>query len=206
MFLFDSFLQKPKNVRFESQERKENLYFLLRRHPITNLGWMLFSILLIVFPLASMIYFTNAEIDTFKYLPSQYQLVLVILWYMLTMLYTFESFLIWYFNVYIITNKRVIDVDFRGFWGKRISEASLANIEDVTYETSKFFHIVFDYGSIFVQTAAEKTEFEFHSIPKPWLVHDKLTDLVEAYQRPRPQGQDMLKRSQSERYKNRTSK
>jgi len=71
-------------------------------------------------------------------------------------------------------------VDFTGFWGKRISEASLDNVEDATYETNNLLHILFDFGNISMQTAAEKPEFEFKSIPRPALVHDKLTDLVEA--------------------------
>lgn len=183
MAIFNSILQKPSGIRFESQEKEEQLYFLLRRHPITNLGWLILSTILILTPLAFMYFITQDGINTFKYVQAKYQVILLILWYSLTMLYTFESFLIWYFNVYIITNKRVIDVDFRGLWGKRISEAPLSNVEDVTYETKKFLHILFDYGNIFMQTAAEKTEFEFNSIPKPSLVHDKLTDLVEEHRK-----------------------
>lgn len=183
MPLFNAILQKPKGVSFESQEKEEQLYFLLRRHPITNIGWICFSFVLIFAPLFLMTYVTQNGINPFRYISAEYQVILLILWYSLTMLYTFESFLIWYFNVYIITNKRVIDVDFRGFWGKRVSEAPLSNVEDVTYETRKFLHILFDYGDIFMQTAAEKTEFEFKSVPKPSLVHDKLTDLVETYKK-----------------------
>ena len=183
MAIFNAILKNPKGIRFESQEQKEDLHFLLRRHPITNLGWLIFSFLLIVTPLIGMLYISNSDINTFQFIAAEYQLIILIMWYSLTMLYTFESFLIWYFNVYIITNKRVIDVDFKGFWGKRVSEASLENVEDVTYKTSKFLHILFDYGDIFMQTAAERTEFEFSSVPEPALVHDKLTDLVQKYKR-----------------------
>ncbi len=179
MAIFNAILQHPKGVRFESQEKEEQLYFLLRRHPITNLGWMILSLAFVFTPLLIMSALSKYNINTFKYVDAEYQVILLILWYSLTMLYTFESFLIWYFNVYIITNKRVIDVDFKGFWGKRVSEAQLTSVEDVTYETKKFLHILFDYGDIFMQTAAERTEFEFSAIPQPGLVHDKLTDLVE---------------------------
>lgn len=183
MKFFNSFIEKPKDLHFESQEPQEQVYFILRRHPITNLGWILMSIILISLPLVFMLYSGQFIEDTFQYIPARYQLIGFILWYLLTLLFTFESFLTWYFNVYIITNKRLIDVDFNGFWGKRISEATFDNVEDVTYETSKFLHVLFDYGDIFMQTAAEKTEFEFHSISKPGKVHDILTDLVEDYKK-----------------------
>ena len=181
--VFNALLQKPKNVTFESQEKGEKVYFILRRHPITNIGWLFFSLVLIVIPLAYLAFAHNLE-DTFIIrLNPNYEFILIIMWYSLTMLYTFESFLMWYFSTYIITDKRVIDVDFTGLWGKRVSEAPLDNVEDATYQTRSFLNILFDYGDIFMQTAAEKTEFEFDSVPKPGMVHDTLTDLVEARKR-----------------------
>lgn len=180
--LFKSIEENPLDVKFESQGKDEQLCFLLRRHPITNLGWILNSIFLLFLPVLLMALSNYLELNTFKYIRADTQVLFIVLWYLLTLFFTFESFLIWYFNIYIITNKRVIDIDFKGLWSKRISEApSLESVEDVTYETNKFLHILFDYGDIFMQTAAEKTEFEFKSIPKPALVHDKLTDLVQHY-------------------------
>ncbi len=181
MGYFNAIIEQPKNVIFESQQNDEKLYFLLRRHPITNLGWVLSAIIFLLIPIIAMLLIESYFLDPFAFIPAKYQMVVILLWYLLTMLYTFESFIVWYFNVYIITDKRIIDVDFKGLWGKRISEALLNSVEDVTYETHKFWHILFDYGDIFMQTAAERTEFEFHSIPKPALVHDKLTDLVQLY-------------------------
>lgn len=181
--MLNSYLERPKNISFESQQEGETLHFLLRKHPITNLGWFLSSIFMMLLPLFVIYAFTRFQINTFVYVKAPTQALLLIIWYLLTMFFTFESFLSWYFNVYIITNKRLIDVDFRGLWSKRISETALSQIEDATYETSKFWHIFFDYGNIFVQTAAEKSEFEFHSIPKPGIVHDKFTDLVEIYKK-----------------------
>lgn len=188
MSYFGALVENPKNTTFDSQENGEDLHFLLRRHPITNLGWIIFSIILLLAPMAAMLYAESYFENPFALIPAEYQLVLLIIWYLLTMLYTFESFLTWYFNVYIITDKRVIDIDFKGLWKKRVSEALLNSVEDVTYETHHFWQILFDYGDIFMQTAAERTEFEFQSIPKPGLVHDKLTDLVQKYKTPNKNG------------------
>ena len=181
--VFNSIVENPEGVKFESQEPKEKVYFILRKHPITNLGWISTTLILIIMPIAAMALSAKYGIDTFKYIPAKYQAIVLMLWYLVTLFLAFESFLLWYFNTYIITDKRVIDVDFTGLWSKRISEAPLDNVEDATYETTKFLHVLFDYGNIFMQTAAERTEFEFNSIPRPGLVHDKLTDLVDEYKR-----------------------
>jgi|LakMenEpi03Aug12_release.lakeMendotaPanAssembly.Ray.scaffolds.fasta_scaffold00063_11 hypothetical protein len=181
--MLNSYLEKPKGISFESQQEGETLHFLLRKHPITTLGEFFKSIFMIILPAIVIYILDMLNINTFKYIDPSIQAILLTLWYLLTMFYIFESFLTWYFNVYIITDKRLIDVDFKGLWTKRVSETALSQIEDATYETNRFFHILFDYGNISVQTAAEKSEFEFESIPKPGLVHDKFTDLVENYKK-----------------------
>lgn len=184
MALFNAIEEKPKGTRFESQENAEKLYFILRRHPITNIGWMLGVTFLVALPLFIMLFVPDQVLqEIFKIIPTEFQIVLFITWYILTLFFAFESFILWYFNVYIITNKRLIDVDFYGFWRKRISETGYDSVEDATYETTKFLHVLFDYGNISMQTAAEKREFEFNSVPQPSRVHDKLTDLVEAYKK-----------------------
>lgn len=184
--MLDSLIKYPKNIRFESEERDETIYYILRRHPITNLGWILLSLFMTLLPVIAIILITPEESNLVKYFPLSYQLFFFLIWYSITIFITFENFLLWYFSVYIITDKRIIDVDFNGLWHKRISEASLDNIEDATYSTNNFFHILFDYGNIMVQTAAEKTEFEFASIPKPSEVHDVLTNLVQQFKKDNP--------------------
>ncbi len=181
--MFTSYVNEPKDFCFESQDPDEVVHLLIRKHPITNIGWIISSIILVIFPLVLMTVFANLKINTFQYIAADIQIMVLLLWYLLTMFMTFQSFLIWYFNVYIITDKRLIDIDFSGLWKKRISETSFGQIEDATYQTDKFWHILFDYGDIFVQTAAEKSEFEFASIPKPAIVHDKFTDLVEEFKK-----------------------
>ena len=145
-----AYLENPKNIEFESQENGEVLYYLLRRHPITNLGWILFAFLLVIVPLAGIRAMEYYVEEPFKIVPARYQLVMLIIWYLLAMFYTFTGILTWYFNVYIITNRRIIDIDFRGLWRKRVSEALLGNVEDVTYQTHHFWQILFNYGDIFI--------------------------------------------------------
>jgi hypothetical protein len=172
-------IEKPKNIRFDSQQDGETLYFLLRRHPITNLPWIIFSLLFLFIPVFVIMLIERYVADPFAILPANMQLVFVILWYCLVMFFAFENFIIWYFNAYIITDRRIIDIDFKGLWSKRISEAAITSVEDVTFATHRFWQVLFDYGDILMQTAAERTEFEFLAIPRPEMVHDKLTDIVQ---------------------------
>jgi hypothetical protein len=85
----------------------------------------------------------------------------------------------WYFNVYIISDKKIVDIDFRGFLYKNISEAPIKNIEDVTSNVSGLFGTTFNFGYVDIQTSAEKREFEFENVSNPSKIRDLIADLVE---------------------------
>jgi hypothetical protein len=181
MSIIASFQKFPKNVRFESQETDEKVYYILRQHPITTISWITVSIALLILPVFLIIFLRDIHSLVQSYIPDNLEFISILLWYSFVFFFTFEAFLLWFFNVYIITDRRVIDVDFHGLWRKKVSETSLGKVEDATYETNQFLHVMFDYGNINIQTAAEKREFEFQGIPHPAEVHDLLTNLVQEY-------------------------
>lgn len=81
--------------------------------------------------------------------------------------YVWFSFINWYFNVGIVTNKRIIDIDFSGILYKELTVARLDKIEDITIKSGGYFEAFFDYGIIFIQTAGMETNIEFHNVPRP---------------------------------------
>ena len=91
----------------------------------------------------------------------------IILWYLFVIAYILEKFLSWYFNVYIITNYRIIDTDFYSLLFKHISEARYNRIEDITYTQGGILQSIFDYGDVSIQTAAEVPEIRFELVPQP---------------------------------------
>ena len=59
-----------------------------------------------------------------------------ILWYLLTAAIAFEGFFNWYFDVFIVTDERIIDVDFKNLIYRNITMTKIDKIEDVTYTVS----------------------------------------------------------------------
>ena len=90
----------------------------------------------------------------------------------------FEKFLGWFFNVYIITDERVIDVDFYSLLYKQISDAGLDKIQDMTYRTNGIAGSVINYGDILIQTAGEQPNLEFEAVPRPAEVVKILNELI----------------------------
>jgi len=85
----------------------------------------------------------------------------------------------WYFTVNIITDQRVIDVDFDNVLYHKFSEATLEKIEDVSHAPAGLLSSIFDYGDVFLQTAGTEPEFKFKGVPRPRDVQDTLLDLIE---------------------------
>jgi hypothetical protein len=166
--LFSAFVPEPINIKFENQEDDEKVLLLLRKHFVTNVPWILISILLILVP------FVAPFFPFFTYLPIRYIPIIFIGWYLLVFVYIFENFLLWFYNIYIVTNERVIDVDFYNILYKEVSDARIDKIQDVSYDQNGFVEAFLNYGDILIQTAAEKTEFTFEKVPEP----DKVISVI----------------------------
>ena len=163
-----AFAPKPSHLKFESQAESERVVMLLRRHPVTNIKWILTAILLVLAPqVLSLVPFLN-------FFPDRLQLLTYVGWYMLVFAYSLENFLSWFFQVNIITDERIIDIDFYSLIYKRVSSAKLDNIEDITSSTGGFIRSLLNYGTVIVQTAGVQQEFEFEDVPQP----DKVVKLL----------------------------
>jgi membrane protein YdbS with pleckstrin-like domain len=114
----------------------------------------------------------------FTFLPPRYQLMTLIIWYLLIIAFAFERFLIWFFNVNIITDERIVDIDFHSLLYKEVSDCPLDRIQDVTYAMGGVSRAIFDFGDVLIQTAAEVTQFEFLGVPNPRRVSAVLRDLM----------------------------
>ncbi len=162
---FSAFLARPKVFTFDSREDDEEIILVLRRHWFTNLSWIIIAILMAIFPVLISYFplFLNL-------IPTNLNLTLLIFWYLLTFAIAFEQFLSWYFNVFIITEERVIDIDFYNLIDKKISEAKISMIQDVTSVVGGVSQTLFNYGSVLIQTAAEIPVIKIEKIPNPNLV------------------------------------
>jgi membrane protein YdbS with pleckstrin-like domain len=169
--ILHSFCLNP-NIHFDGQDADEYPILVLRAHPVSQLPWLFNSFFLILFVL-----FLNFFLP--KYLNS-YQVIFVNFFGLsLIFSYLYFNFMNWFFNVGIITNKRVLDIDFYGLIYKETTIAMLSKVEDITAKVGGFFSSFFDYGNVFVQTAGTEANIEFMNIPKPQEVTKIINQLLE---------------------------
>ena len=150
---------------------QEKVVLMMRKHPITNVRWIAISLLLVFGP-SLMGFFSFLDV-----VPPNFRLIGILCWYLITTAFVLENFLTWFFNVYFVTDERIIDVDFYNLIYKEVSEAEIEKIQDVTYKMGGVARTIFDYGDVLVQTAAEVPNFEFLAVPSPDKVVKILQDL-----------------------------
>ncbi len=162
------FYPEPGKVDFINKDPEETIILLVRRHPITNVPWILGAFIMIIAPAFLSV------LPFFEGFPDRFQLALPIIWYMITTAFILEKFLTWFFNVNIITDERIIDVDFVNLLYRDISDAETGQIQDVTVKVGGAIRTLFNYGDVIIQTAAEMPEITFEAIPHP----DRVTKLL----------------------------
>ncbi len=173
-----SFAVNPDGVRFETQEAEEIVVLFLRQHIIVNLPWVLLAVLLLLVPGFILPLVVSAVGLTFS-LPAGYIIVGSLFWYVGTFGFILAKFLGWFFNIYIVTNERIIDIDFYYLLYKKFSQAELNKIQDISYASGGIFATFFNYGNIQVQTAGEMPNIEFDKVPNPDKVVEKIRALIE---------------------------
>ena len=166
-----SMLVHPDIFNFQERDDNETILIVARQHWFTNVRWIAVTFFMICLP--TLIRF----VPTLITLPASYQFVGYLFWYLITFSYAFENFLSWYFNVYIITNKRVIDIDFNNLLTKKYSEAGIDQVQDVTSSVVGAIPTVFNYGTVLIQTASEVNELEFGRVPNPEKIIKVLQEL-----------------------------
>lgn len=163
---FSSYLFLPEDVRFETQEPGETIVLLLRKHWITNLSWLLTGFILLLVPIILLPAVFFGGLIQWE-ITSNFISFVVLVWYLVSFSYILVNFLLWYFTVSIVTNGRIIDIDFVNILHKKFAGTRISKVEDVTMRTGGFIRSIFDYGDVIIQTAAKEVQFGFFAVPHP---------------------------------------
>lgn len=176
MFPLAEFSINPEGVNFENQHEEEKIHLFLRRHFITNLPWILFTIILSLLPII-IFPFINVVLP---FVPDLKLLPIFTFFYYLAVIgiVALTGFINWYFNVYIVTNERIVDVDFINIIYREVSSTRLNLIQDVTVKAGGVVRAVFDYGDVFIQTAGTEVNFDFLAVPHPQKVAHEIEVLM----------------------------
>ena len=164
--LFSALKKYPSGISFKDQDAQETVLLFIRRSFITNIPWIIIGFTLLIIPLG-LPFVLKAIPNPLPSLSSTYYLFFATFYYLLTIVYLFINYITWYFNISLVTDKRIIDINFSNLIYKDIAATKLSLVQDVSFVQTGAIRTLFNYGDVLVQTAGTLENFTFEACPQP---------------------------------------
>jgi hypothetical protein len=175
--LFSAFKKDPDGVDFKDKEGEEKIILFIRRSFITNVRWIFFGSLLLILPLFLPL-ISKFLPNPLPFLPGKFYFFLSAFYYLVVASYWYINFISWYYNISLVTDKRVIDINFSNLVYKDVAATKINLVQDVSFSQIGAIRTFFDYGDVLVQTAGTLDNFTFESAPQPENIVHIVEDLI----------------------------
>ncbi len=163
-----SIFSKTKNS-FEGQLPDEKTITVVRMHWFVLItAFIIFSFMVVVLALS---------IFLAEYVPGDLR---TLIWFFISILFLywwywlFYTGTMYYLNVWIITNHRVIASRQKGLFKRELVELSIANIQDISVNIEGFMNTFLNFGEVEVQSAGAEKKFRMTAVPSPMDVKNSI--------------------------------
>ncbi len=157
---------------FPGQAEEEQVALFIRRHWMAFLPWILMTPVVftggILLAVWSWISITPDNGSGVTNIEAQALIITGTAIFLLSLLFLYlRAWMSYYLDVTIVTERRLIDIEQEGIFGRSVAEQSLLRVQDVSARQNGFFHHFLNYGNLYVETAGEQPNFELHNLPRP---------------------------------------
>lgn len=173
-----------KKILFPNQQPNEKILTILRRHWTIALIIAIKYIIFLLFPILAMILLSsffptninNILLGTFSH---PILIMILSLFYLFVWIFFFHAWIDYYLDVWIVTDKRIVNIEQNGLFSRTISELKLFRVQDVKAEVHGIIPTFFHYGEVTVQSAGNETFAIFKQVPRPYETSREISKLVE---------------------------
>ncbi len=158
------------DYKFKGKRDDEEIILILRRH------WLIFIVKLIpfvIFLIGIIIVFVLAPIvaNRLPFIIDNH--VFNVIMSFSLMAFWVGLFVMWidfYYDVWIVTDQRIISIEQIGLFRREISELEHGKIQDVTTEIHGVIPTLLKFGQVYIQTAGERERFVFKQVEDPVMI------------------------------------
>ncbi|MFZ2154443.1 MAG: PH domain-containing protein [Candidatus Moraniibacteriota bacterium] len=157
-------MHKFEKFHFHGQHNEEVIIAIIRRHWFNILEQYFIIIGVLVLMIAALeilprYYMGEIDLPLFFFIES---FLAITIW-----IYAFIIWIDFYFDVWIITNERIVNIEQKALFIRTISELKFEKIQDVSINIVGLIPTILNYGDVHVQTAGTTERFLFHKVPDP---------------------------------------
>jgi hypothetical protein len=169
---------KGRKDVFPGQLDSEEVIFFSRKHPLSFAGMVLIAFAMLVLPVIGIFIYGTTKISLSGF-AAQIFAAIIGAYTLFVLGFFLVAWISYYYDVIIVTDCRVVEINQEALFFRKISEANLADIEDVNAEIKGILPTFFHYGTVFIQTAGTAENFEFQFLPRPYKIAKLISDLHE---------------------------
>lgn len=170
-------MDQDNSTSSSTQERIQQVY---RRHVLNLLapvGWsatMLLPLLIVIVLMNTLGYIDEPLVRASLWLMGGTYLIFVLSFMMM-------QWIIWYLDIWILTNSRLVDTQLISLFNRKISQVPLNQVQDVRVDIKGYLPAIFRYGNVTVQSAGKEGFFQLNSISAPRDAARQILELCDSY-------------------------
>ena len=160
-----------EEYKFDGQRPDEEVIFVSRRHPwvlasagFIALGLIILTVLLVLF-------------FGFFSITSIWLVALAVFF----LIFGFYQWFVYSNYIYILTNQRVILIEQNSLFGRKITEAELEKIQNITVEVKGLVGTLLNFGNITLRTAGVDPIMVMINIENPYEIQQKIIKYCRNY-------------------------
>lgn len=158
-------------LQLENMRPWEKIVMVVKRH------WIVFFILWIYFFLALVTSISLYVLLGFNVLTH----MLNIVFWMIFSLFLYVEWLNHELDMYVVSDNRIIWIEQISFLNRVVSECNLWQVQEVNSKTSGLFANIFNYWTLSIQTAWNKTTLQMDFCPDSMQEARKILNVVDSY-------------------------
>ncbi len=166
---------------FPSQQPNEKIVIVVREHWFLLVTKIFAVLLLSTLPWVARALLDSTDILSRSHTAAGIFSTVTSVYYLGLLTSLFIIFVLYYLNIHIVSEERIVDIDQVGLLLHEVSELNIETIEDVSSKTSGLLGNILNYGTVYIQTAGATEKFEFNNVPDPEHIAKIILELYEAH-------------------------
>lgn len=163
---------------FPGQKENEIVQLTIRKHWFPHFKVLLNFMIAWIIPALIFLTIVSSRSGFFKNEENLLITIFFLLYLLFVGLILYVKWLNEELDVIIITDQRILSIDQISFFDRAFSETSFDKVEDVKARIKGICSNIFEFGSLEIQTAAEKILFQIDQVPKPAHLCEKISDII----------------------------